>query len=103
METLVVTLNKRKDDKILYSNPIYINSRAEIVINRNDFASSLRLSKQQLLNGIGVWLSEGSGWTISSIKEHYINVVAYDPLRGNSYHISHYQQNLGMVKRVSLT
>ena len=37
------------------------------------------------MNGIGVWLSEGSGWTISSTDEHYINVVAYDPLRGNSY------------------
>ena len=37
------------------------------------------------MNGIGVWLSEGRGWTISSIDEHYINTVAYDPLKGNSY------------------
>lgn len=32
-----------------------------------------------------VWLSEGGGWTISTIDKHYINVVPFDPLRGNSY------------------
>lgn len=85
METLVVTFNKRKDVKILYSEPIYINSRAQIVVNSNDYLLSLGLSQQQILNSIGVWISEGSGWTISSIDEHYLNVVAYEPLRGNSY------------------
>lgn len=40
------------------------------------FLPSLGLSQQQLLNGIGVWLSDGSGWTITSIDEHYINTVA---------------------------
>lgn len=37
------------------------------------------------LNGIAVWLSEGSGWAIVSIDEHYINTVVYDVLRGSSY------------------
>ena len=37
------------------------------------------------MNGIGVWLSEGSGWTVSSIDEHFINTVVYEPMRGNSY------------------
>ena len=60
METLKVTFIKRKDDKNIYKPP-YFNSRAQIVINPNDFIASLQLSQQQLLNGIGVWLSEGSG------------------------------------------
>lgn len=34
---------------------------------------------------MAVWLSEGSGWTISSIDNHYINVVAYDSIKGSSY------------------
>lgn len=85
VETLVVTFNKRKDDKILYSEPLYINGRAQIVISPNDFLPSLELSQQKILNGIGVWLSEGSGWTISTINEHYINDAVYDPLKGNSY------------------
>ena len=45
----------------------------------------MQLSQQQILNRIGVWLSEGSGWTVSSINEHYINTVVYEPMRGNSY------------------
>ena len=36
------------------------------------------------MNSIGVWLSEGSWWVISSIDEHYINIVVYDPLKGSS-------------------
>lgn len=36
------------------------------------------------MNSIGVWLSEGSGWAISSIDEHYINIVVYDPVKGSS-------------------
>ena len=45
----------------------------------------MQLSQQQILNGIAVWLSEGSGWVISSIDEHCINTVVYDPLKGSSY------------------
>ena len=84
METLKVTFVKRKDDDNIYK-PAYFNSRAQIVINPNDFLPSLQLSQRQILNGIGVWLSEGSGWTVSSINEHYINIVVYEPMRGNSY------------------
>ena len=70
---------------ILIRQPILIASRAQIVINPNVFLPSLQLSQQQILNGIGVWLSEGSGWTISSIDEHYINTVVYEPTKGSSY------------------
>ena len=56
-----------------------------IVINPNDFLSSLQLSQQQIFNGIGVWLFKGSGWTVSSIVEHFINTIVYEPMRGNSY------------------
>ena len=74
METLKVTFVKKKDDDDI-DKTAYFNSRVQIVINPNDFLPSLQLSQQQILNGIGVWLSEGSGWTISSIDEHYINKV----------------------------
>ena len=84
VETLKVTFVKRKDDDNIYK-PAYFNSRAQIIINPNDFIPSLQLSRQQILNGIAVWLSEGSGWTIRSLDEHYINTVVYDPLKGSSY------------------
>ena len=81
VETLKVTFVKRKDEH----KPAYFNSREQIVLIPNDFLPSLGVSQQQLLNGIGVWLSEGSGWTISSIDEHYIKTVAYEPSKGSSY------------------
>ena len=79
-ETLKVAFVKRKTDTTMYK-PAYFNSRAQIVINPNDFLPSLQLLQQQILNGIGVWLSEGSGLTISSIDEHYINTVVYEPTK----------------------
>ena len=30
-------------------------------------------------------MSEGSGWVISNIDEHYINTAVYKPLEGSSY------------------
>ena len=84
VETLKVTFVKRKDEHNIYK-PAYFNSRAQIVLTPSDFLPSLGVSQQQLLNGIGVWLSEGSGWTISSIDEHYINTVVYEPTKGSSY------------------
>ena len=84
VETLKVTLVKRKDEHNIYK-PAYFNSRTQIVLTPNDFLPSLGISQQQLLNGIGVWLSEGSGWTIRSIDEHYINTVVYEPTKGSSY------------------
>lgn len=33
---------------------------------------------------IGRWIYQGRGYIIVSVNEHYINVVKYDPLRGNS-------------------
>ena len=84
VETLKVTFVKRKDEHNIYK-PAYFNRRAQIVINPYDVLPSLGVSRQQLLNGIGVWLSEGSGWAISSIDELYINTVVYEPIKGSSY------------------
>ena len=40
METLKVTFVKRKDEHDIY-RPAYFNSRAQIVINPNDFFTNL--------------------------------------------------------------
>ena len=43
------------------------------------------MSRQEILNVIGKWVSEGSGWVIDRIDGHYINVTTYKPLNGSSY------------------
>ena len=84
VETLKVTFMKMKDGDYIYKCA-YFNSQAQIVMNPNDFLSSLEFAQQHIMNKIGVWLSEGSGWTICSIDEHYLNTVVYEPMKGNSY------------------
>ena len=84
IETLKVTFMKMKDSDYIYKSA-YFNSQAQIVMNRNDISSSLELAQQQIMNQIGAWLSGGSGWTISSIDEHFLNTVVYEPMKGNSY------------------
>ena len=84
VETLKVTFIKMKDGELIDKSG-YFNSKVQIVMNSNDISSSLELAQQQIMNQISVWLSEGSGWTISSIDEHYLNTVVYEPMKGNSY------------------
>ena len=41
--------------------------------------------KNQILNIVAQWISEGSGWTIESVDSHYLNIVQYEPIKGSSY------------------
>ena len=66
VETLKVTFVKRKDDDNIFK-PAYFNSRAQIVINPNDFFIKLAII------------------TATNIDEHFINTVVYEPMRSNSY------------------
>ena len=84
VETLKVTFKKELEDKILYKTA-YFTSVAQTIVNNLEVAESLELSKQRILNTIAIWISEGSGWTIQSVDNHYLNVVKYQPLRGSSY------------------
>ena len=34
---------------------------------------------------IAQWVSKGSGWTIQSVDNHYLNIVQYQPMKGSSY------------------
>ena len=43
----------------------------------------LNMSRQEILNTIDKWVSEGSGWVIDRIDSHYLNVTLYKPL---NYH-----------------
>ena len=63
----------------------YFNSKAKAIINKNEINESIQISNQKISNGIAVWLSEGSGWTMESIDDQYINIVKYKPLKGSPY------------------
>ena len=84
VETLKVTFKKTVNDKIVYKTA-YFNSKPQIIINNTEITESLQLSKQQILNMRAQWVSEGSGWTIQSVDNHYLNIVQYKPMKGSSY------------------
>ena len=84
VETLKITFRKVSNDETIEKNA-YFNSTPQTIINNLEVAGSLESSKQQILNKIAQWVSEGSGWTIQSVNNHYINIVKYQPMQGSSY------------------
>ena len=83
VETLKVTFKKQDGDGTLYKTA-YFNSKPKTIINNTEINEALQLSKQQILNMIAQWISEGSGWTIESVDNHYLNIVQYQPMKGSS-------------------
>ena len=61
-ETLKVKFWKPRDDGWTYKSA-YFNSKPQTVINDININEALQLTKQQILNFIAQWISEGSGWT----------------------------------------
>ena len=84
VETVKVTFNKISDGEIV-ENPAYFNSKAQTIINNTEINEALQMSKQNILNLISQWISEGSGWTIQSVDSHYLNIAKYEPMKGSSY------------------
>ena len=84
VETLQVKFVKHSNDKKILKNG-YFNSTTDLIINETDINLAIQASQQQILNKIAQWISEGSGWTIQLIENHYINIVNYNPLEGSSY------------------
>ena len=84
VETLKVTFSKMTGDGIIFKTAFF-NSKAQTIINNEEIFGSLQLSKQQILNFVAVWISESSGWIVKSVDAHYLNIVKYEPIKGNSY------------------
>ena len=83
VETLEVTFEKMSDDNII-NKTAYFNSNVDTITN-NEISESLKYSQERILNIISIWISEGSGWTIKSVDNHYINIVKYNPIKLSSY------------------
>ena len=90
IETLEVTFEKDTIDSktgklISIYKTAFFNGKAKTITKPNDIEPELNMSRQEILNTIDKWVSEGSGWIIDRIDSHYINVTTYKPLNGSSY------------------
>ena len=84
VETLEVTFEKMLNNDII-NKTAYFNSDVDAITNDNEISESLKYSQERILNIISIWISEGSGWTVKSVDNHYLNIVKYNPIKGSSY------------------
>ena len=90
IETLEVTFEKqtiaaKTGERVSIYKTAFFNGKAKTITEANDIEHELSMSRQEILNKIDKWISEGSGWVIDRIDSHYINVATYQPLNGSSY------------------
>ena len=90
IEMLEVTFEKDNIDsktgkRISIYKTAFYNGKAKTITKPNDIEPELSMSRQEILNVIDKWVSEGSGWVIDRIDSRYINVTLYKPLNGSSY------------------
>ena len=89
IETLEVTFEKDTIDsktgkRISIYKTAFFKCKAKTITKPNDIEPELNMSRQEILNTIDKWVSDGSGWVIDRIDSHYINVTTYKPLNGSS-------------------
>ena len=90
IETLEATFEKDTIDsktgkRISIYKTAFLNGKAKTITKVDDIEPELNMSRQEILNVIDKWVSEGSGWVIDRIDSHYLNVTLYKPLNGSSY------------------
>ena len=90
IETLEVTFEKDTIDsktgkRVSIYKTAFFNGKAKTITKPNNIEPELNMSRQEILNVIDKWVSEGSGWVIDRIDSHYINVTLYKPLSRSSY------------------
>ena len=79
------TIDSKTGKHVSIYKTAFFNGKAKIVTKVDDLEPKLNMSRQEILNTIDKWVSEGSGWVIDQIDNHYINVTLYKPLNGSSY------------------
>ena len=82
IETLEVTFEKKGIDsktreRVSICITAFFNSRAKTITKADDTELELSMSRQEILDTIEGWLSEGSGWTTDRVESNYINVTTY--------------------------
>ena len=90
IETLEITFEKDSIDSktgkhVSIYKTAFFNGKAKTITKVSDIEHELNMSRQDILNMIDKWVSEGSGWVIDRIDSHYINVTTYTPLHGSNY------------------
>ena len=79
------TIDSKTGNRVSIYKTAFINGKAKTITKPNNIEPELNMPRQEILNTIDKWISEGSGWVIDRIDSHNINVTTYKPLNGSSY------------------
>ena len=79
------TIDSKTGKRVSIYKTAFFNDKAKTITKVDDIEPELNMSRQEILNVIDKWVSEGSVWVIDRIDSHYINVTLYKPLNGSSY------------------
>ena len=82
---LVWRFKKVESDNITKLSTFYLNSKAEIIINKSDIEGVLESFYGTIISSIQKLLGKSLGWIIDSVEDRTINVSTYNPLTGSSY------------------
>ena len=79
IETLEVafekdTINSKTGKRLSIYKMAFFNGKAKTITEPKDIEHELSMSRQEILNVIDKWVSEGSGWVIDRIDSHYISL-----------------------------
>ena len=84
-KTLQITFEKKLQENKTTYKTAYFSCRTKTLTNHGDIPEAVVMSQVQILQRIGKWISEGSGWTVDKVNNHFVNTVKYEPLRGSPY------------------
>ena len=79
------TINSKTGKCVSIYKMAFFNGKAKTITKATDIEHELSMSRQQILNAVDKWVSEGLGWVIDRINSHYINLTTYQPLNESSY------------------
>src|SRR2546425_4298878 len=80
-----VRFKKYEDGDVVEKISVPISAKSSKITHKSEARKALRIQKEDILRKIDRYTSQGSGWTISRIRNHFINIYRYKPLRGKSY------------------
>ena len=72
--TLKITFEKQRGSETI-TKQVFFKCKTFIILKHEYFDGMLKYAANQKINKIGDWLSEGSGWVISSVDAHHLNTL----------------------------
>ena len=71
------TINSKTGKHVSIYKTAFCNGKAKTITKPNNIEPELSMSRQEILNVIDRWVSEGSGWVNDRIDGHCINVLPH--------------------------